>query len=188
MNTIHSFLQIERANFYLNSVVETYQRGEAVDGRLVSHLLKSPIEDGGQWDMVVNLILIHGLMPKSAFPESFSSESSLRMNAILKSKVRYEIRQDCPHEALLESFSGVNSLRMKSQVSTVQQSFHHTRTDLDLEKLLQIILSRLEEPVLLAPNSRKIRSREVSVGGRQNEMFFFFLNFPHKALVSFVEL
>lgn len=99
--------KIERANFYLNSVVETYQRGEAVDGRLVSHLLKSPIEDGGQWDMVVNLILIHGLMPKSAFPESFSSESSLRMNAILKSKLR-EYTRDL--RALMKSEESVANL------------------------------------------------------------------------------
>lgn len=38
--------------------------------------------------MIVNLINKHGLMPKKSFPESFSCESSSRMDAILKSKLR----------------------------------------------------------------------------------------------------
>lgn len=83
--------KIERCNYFLNNVVKTAQRGEKVDGRLVSFLLLDPTSDGGQWDMLVNLITKHGLMPKKCFPESFSCESSLRMNAILKSKVSKSI-------------------------------------------------------------------------------------------------
>lgn len=37
--------------------------------------------------MLVNLVNRYGVMPKKCFPESFSSESSGRMNSILKSKV-----------------------------------------------------------------------------------------------------
>ncbi|XP_022213966.1 bleomycin hydrolase isoform X2 [Drosophila obscura] len=80
--------KIERCNYFLNNVVKTARRGEKVDGRLVSFLLLDPTSDGGQWDMLVNLITKHGLMPKKCFPESFSCESSIRMNAILKSKLR----------------------------------------------------------------------------------------------------
>lgn len=79
--------KIERCNYFLNNIVKTAHRGEKVDGRLVSFLLLDPTSDGGQWDMLVNLITKHGLMPKKCFPESFSCESSIRMNAILKSKV-----------------------------------------------------------------------------------------------------
>lgn len=38
--------------------------------------------------MVVNLIKKHGLMPKKCFPETYCSEASVRMNTILKSKLR----------------------------------------------------------------------------------------------------
>lgn len=79
--------KIERCNYFLNNIVKTAKRGEKVDGRLVSFLLLDPTSDGGQWHMLVNLITKHGLMPKKCFPESFSCESSIRMNAILKSKV-----------------------------------------------------------------------------------------------------
>ncbi|CAG9803242.1 unnamed protein product [Chironomus riparius] len=80
--------KIERSYYFLNNIVETAKRGEKVDGRLVSFLHGDPIGDGGQWDMIVNIINKHGVMPKKCFPESFSSENSARMNAILKSKLR----------------------------------------------------------------------------------------------------
>ncbi|XP_049537214.1 bleomycin hydrolase isoform X3 [Anopheles darlingi] len=80
--------KIERANYFLNNVVDTAKRGEAVDGRLVSFLLSDPTCDGGQWDMLVNLINKHGLMPKKCFPESYSCEASTRMNSVIKSKLR----------------------------------------------------------------------------------------------------
>lgn len=54
----------------------------------MSFLLQDPTCDGGQWDMIVNLINRHGIIPKSCFPESYSCETSSRMNSILKSKLR----------------------------------------------------------------------------------------------------
>ncbi|KAJ8946132.1 hypothetical protein NQ314_008954 [Rhamnusium bicolor] len=48
---------------------------------------KDPAQDGGQWDMILNLIKKHGLIPKKNFPETFSCEASLKMNQLLRSKV-----------------------------------------------------------------------------------------------------
>ncbi|XP_067130032.1 bleomycin hydrolase [Centruroides vittatus] len=80
--------KIERSNYFLNAIVETARRGEPVDGRLVSFLLSDPSCDGGQWDMLVNLILRYGLIPKKCFPESYSCENSGKLNRLLKSKLR----------------------------------------------------------------------------------------------------
>lgn len=82
--------KIERCNYFLNTIVSVARRdpSERVGGRLVSFLLTNPTCDGGQWDMVVNLIEKHGVMPKKDFPETHSSEASRRMNGILKSKLR----------------------------------------------------------------------------------------------------
>uniref|UniRef100_A0A1L8E2I6 Bleomycin hydrolase n=1 Tax=Nyssomyia neivai TaxID=330878 RepID=A0A1L8E2I6_9DIPT len=80
--------KIERCNYFLNNIVDTALRGEGIDGRLVTFLLIDPTCDGGQWDMLVNLINKYGLVPKKCFPESFSSEASGKMNAVLKSKLR----------------------------------------------------------------------------------------------------
>jgi len=82
--------KVERSNYFLNTIADSYCREpkEDVGGRLVSFLLGNPICDGGQWDMVVNLIEKHGVMPKKCYPETWSCESSMRMNSILKSKLR----------------------------------------------------------------------------------------------------
>ncbi|XP_050543304.1 bleomycin hydrolase isoform X2 [Daktulosphaira vitifoliae] len=80
--------KIERSNYFLNAIVQTAKRGESVDDRTTATLLSKPIEDGGQWDMLVNIITKYGLMPKKNFPESFSCETSSTVNIILNSKLR----------------------------------------------------------------------------------------------------
>lgn len=80
--------KIERSHYWLNNIVQTARQGEELDGRLVNFLLKDPINDGGQWDLIVNLVNKHGLMPKKCFPETFSSRRSLHMNALIKTKLR----------------------------------------------------------------------------------------------------
>ncbi|XP_008205982.1 bleomycin hydrolase isoform X1 [Nasonia vitripennis] len=80
--------KIERSNYFLHNIVKTAKRGDALDSRTVNFLLQDPIPDGGQWDMVLNLINRYGLMPKICYPESFCCENSSRLNALLKSKLR----------------------------------------------------------------------------------------------------
>ena len=67
--------KVERSNYFLNTIADSYCREpkEDVGGRLVSFLLGNPICDGGQWDMVVNLIEKHG---------ELSSENQLVTNII----------------------------------------------------------------------------------------------------------
>lgn len=48
--------KIERCHYFLNNIIETAAKGEEVTGRLVSFLLKDPTCDGGQWDMLTNLM------------------------------------------------------------------------------------------------------------------------------------
>ena len=54
--------KIERANYFLEAIIETADRD--VDDRTVAYLLARPISDGGQWNMFVNLVRKHGLVPK----------------------------------------------------------------------------------------------------------------------------
>ncbi|XP_033123522.1 bleomycin hydrolase-like isoform X1 [Anneissia japonica] len=80
--------KIERINYFLHSYVEVFKKGETPEGRLVSFLLSNPTEDGGQWDMLVNLINKYGVMPKKLFKDVYTSEASSKMNMLLKNKIR----------------------------------------------------------------------------------------------------
>lgn len=110
--------KIERANYFLQNIIMTAKRGEEVTGRTVSYILNDPINDGGQWDMVVNLITKYGLMPKKCFPETFSCESSSRLNGILKSKLREyarDLRREIDGGASEEQLTGLQG-RMMGEV------------------------------------------------------------------------
>lgn len=54
--------KIEKANWFLENVLET--SSEDLDGRLVQRLLQDPVGDGGQWDMVANLVQKYGLVSR----------------------------------------------------------------------------------------------------------------------------
>ena len=83
---IHFWDKLERSNHFLEAIIETSDR--PVDDRTIHFLLSDPIGDGGQWNMAMNLIRKHGLVPKSAYPESFSSSNTRWMNAVLKDMLR----------------------------------------------------------------------------------------------------
>jgi bleomycin hydrolase len=82
--------KFERANHFLEAVIDTSDRG--VDDRTVAHLLADPVGDGGQWNMFVALVAKHGLVPKSAMPETDSSSSTRAMNRALQTLLRQGAR------------------------------------------------------------------------------------------------
>ena len=78
--------KLERANYFLQQILDT--AGSGLDDRVVAYLLDRPLDDGGQWNMFVNIVKKYGLVPKSAMPESESSSNTPRMNANLKTILR----------------------------------------------------------------------------------------------------
>jgi bleomycin hydrolase len=90
--------KLERANFFLEAMIETADR--PLDDRTVSFLLSEVAGDGGQWNMFVALVAKHGVVPKTVMPETHSSSQTARMNEILQSVLRQgalELR-GCPAE------------------------------------------------------------------------------------------
>jgi bleomycin hydrolase len=78
--------KVERANYYLEAIIET--AGRDLDDRTVAYLLDSPAEDGGQWNMFVAVVNKHGLVPKAFMPETQSSSDTGAMNSILRNLLR----------------------------------------------------------------------------------------------------
>lgn len=78
--------KLEKANYFLESILETLD--EAVGSRLIDHLLRDPLGDGGQWDMICNLINKYGIVPKSAMPETECSSATGEMTAVMTEKLR----------------------------------------------------------------------------------------------------
>jgi bleomycin hydrolase len=78
--------KLERSNYFLEAIIET--AGRPLDDRTVAFLLDRPLEDGGQWNMFVNIVRKHGVVPKACMPETNSSSSTRALNGILWYKLR----------------------------------------------------------------------------------------------------
>ena len=78
--------KLEKANYFLENIIKTVD--EDIYSRIVMFLLSIPLNDGGQWDMFVNLHEKYGSVPKHIMPESFHSSNSAVMNDLLTVKLR----------------------------------------------------------------------------------------------------
>jgi bleomycin hydrolase len=85
------FDKLERANYFFEAIIETADR--PVDDRTVAFLLDRPLDDGGQWNMFVNVVRKHGLVPKAFMPETQSSSDTKRMNEVLLACLRQGARE-----------------------------------------------------------------------------------------------
>ena len=80
------FDKLEKSNYFLENILSTLD--EDFDSRIIMYLLDSPIQDGGQWDMFVNLMEKYGIVPQSAMPESLHTSSSRSMNVLITRTLR----------------------------------------------------------------------------------------------------
>lgn len=78
--------KLEKANYFLENILETLE--EPTQGRVISFLLLSPLGDGGQWDMLRNLVEKYGVVPKDAMPETAASSATRELTGYMTRKLR----------------------------------------------------------------------------------------------------
>jgi bleomycin hydrolase len=83
--------KLEKSNYFLENILQTLD--EDLGGRVVAWLLTAPLNDGGQWDMFVNLVDKYGVVPKDIMPETFHSKQSRGMNSIVTAKLREDAQR-----------------------------------------------------------------------------------------------
>ncbi len=103
-NFLYFYDKLEKSNYYLETMLEL--KDEPEDGRLFCFLNSDPIADGGQWDMISNLVKKYGVVPKYIYPDSKSAETSRWMREAITSK----LREDAYH---------LRSMARKGEVSSV---------------------------------------------------------------------
>ena len=78
--------KIERSNRFLCDISQHLDTPQ--DDRYLQNILEEPTTDGGYWNTFVNLVNKYGLMPKSAWPESWHSGDSEEISTIINDKLR----------------------------------------------------------------------------------------------------
>jgi bleomycin hydrolase len=111
--------KIEKANFFLENILDT--ASDDIDGRLVQALLADPVGDGGQWDMVANLVQKYGLVPQTLYPDSYNATSSSAMDRLITTKLRED------------------ALKLRSLASSTSSTTQRSAIAAEKEKMLREI-------------------------------------------------
>ncbi|KRN93335.1 aminopeptidase C [Pediococcus stilesii] len=78
--------KFEKSNWFYENIIKTAALD--TDDRKVAFLLNEPQGDGGQWDMLCAIIEKYGVVPQSAFPETYNSSKSREFDTLLNEKLR----------------------------------------------------------------------------------------------------
>lgn len=102
--------KFEKANYFLENILSTLKEPEG--SRLLDWLLQGPVQDGGQWDMFVNLVVKYGVVPKSVMPESESSSNTGQLCNYLTACLR---AWACELRSLNGTGQPIESLRQRKE-------------------------------------------------------------------------
>lgn len=84
----------EKSNLFLENIIATAK--QPMDDREVTEFFKSPVGDGGVWNLYYNVAKKYGVVPKDVMPETAHSDNTSQMTGILNEKLRtggYSLRQ-----------------------------------------------------------------------------------------------
>ncbi|MCH5301253.1 MAG: C1 family peptidase [Prevotella sp.] len=78
--------QLEKANLMLQGCVDTGKK--PIDDQRVQFFFQNPVGDGGTFCGVSDLAEKYGLVPAEVLPESYSSDNTAKVRALISSKLR----------------------------------------------------------------------------------------------------
>lgn len=78
--------QLEKANLFLQGIIDTSDK--EWEDQTVQWLLRNPLNDGGQFTGVSDIIGKYGIVPKDVMQESYSSDNTSQMAEFIKRKLR----------------------------------------------------------------------------------------------------
>ncbi|MDE8701738.1 C1 family peptidase [Adlercreutzia equolifaciens] len=80
--------KLERAAWFMKHIVETADKD--LNDREVTWLIQSPMQDGGDWDMVAALVKKYGVVPHSAMSETHCTNNTSEVNTVLSHLLRQD--------------------------------------------------------------------------------------------------
>ena len=85
-NYLFVYDQLEKSNLFLQCVIDT--KHLPMEDRQVEWLFKNPLNDGGQFTGVSNLVMKYGVVPAEVMPENYQSNNTTQVGNLLKLKLR----------------------------------------------------------------------------------------------------
>ena len=77
--------KLEKSNLFINQIIKWKDKDP--ESREVNWILNHTAGDGGQWNMVVDLIEKYGMVPQYAMPETYTSSHTGDLSYLMKKKL-----------------------------------------------------------------------------------------------------
>lgn len=201
-NYIFFWDKLERMNYALENILKT--KSLKNDSRMVQFLFSNSINDGGQWNMLVNIIQKYGLLPKSVYKETHHSESTTEMNALLETLFRntaFQLRtckseqeQDIKQKALKKTYEilakclGIPPTVFNWSFENKNKKFYSFKNMTPLQFYKQFIKTNLDDYVCLVhdPRNRFYNLYTPSYLGNMVGKKIHYLNLPMKRIKELV--
>lgn len=78
--------KLEKANVFLEAI--TQSKDKPYTDRYIEWLMRTPIQEGGNWLGFIELVKKYGAVPKTVMPETFNSSNSDAVNTILALRLK----------------------------------------------------------------------------------------------------
>ena len=85
-NYLFFYDQLEKCNLFLQAVIDT--KHLKMEDRQVEWLFKNPLNDGGQFTGVSNLVMKYGVVPAEVMPENYQTNNTTQISNLIKLKLR----------------------------------------------------------------------------------------------------
>ena len=117
----------EKSNLFLENIIATASR--AFDDRDLVFYLKSPIGDGGVWNLYYNVASKYGVVPQEVMPETAHSNNTDQMLSLINEVLR----------------GGAYKIRLQSLARARDEDMRETKTEV-LKDVYRILALCLGEP------------------------------------------
>ena len=85
-NYLAFYDKLEKANYYLNYIINNIDKN--INDNKLMYILNNPINDGGTWNIFVNLVNKYGLIPHNIMNDHYHSQNTKELNKFINSFLR----------------------------------------------------------------------------------------------------
>jgi len=168
--------QLEKANLMLQGVIDTAK--EPIDHQRVQFFFHHPINDGGTFCGVSDLVDKYGLVPSEVMPESYSSDNTSMAAKIVSSKLREFGLQLRDMVAAKKSAADIN--KAKTQMLTEVYRILCLTIGEPVQKFTYAYKDKNGKALALAKEYTPLQFAKEVVGGPITGTFIMAMNDPRR--------
>lgn len=134
LSYIAFYEKIEKYNLLLERLIQSKKDNKDLYDREVSNYLLEGVCDGGYFTWFANIVDKYGIVPKSVYPETYSSTNTVEMNDILSRLVRkfyLELEKSDNYDELKEKYIELGYKVVTSLYGVPVDKFDFEYTDKD---------------------------------------------------------